>query len=59
MELRDGYKQTEVGVIPEDWVVKPIGKVAEVIGGGDSKYHSPYILEWRYKLVYPYRSKER
>lgn len=25
MELKDGYKQTEVGVIPEDWKVYPMG----------------------------------
>lgn len=27
MELRPGYKQTEVGVIPDDWDVKPLGSV--------------------------------
>jgi type I restriction enzyme S subunit len=27
MELKPGYKQTEVGVIPEDWVVKPLSKL--------------------------------
>ena len=26
MEVKPGYKQTEVGVIPEDWDVKPLGK---------------------------------
>ena len=25
MEVRPGYKQTEVGVIPEDWDVRPFG----------------------------------
>jgi type I restriction enzyme S subunit len=29
-----GYKQTEIGVIPEDWEVKCIGEIARVIGGG-------------------------
>ena len=29
MELKPGYKQTEVGVIPEDWEVKPL---LEVVG---------------------------
>lgn len=28
-----GYKQTEVGIIPEDWEVKNIGDVAEFVGG--------------------------
>jgi type I restriction enzyme S subunit len=28
MELKPGYKQTEVGVIPEDWDMKRLGEVA-------------------------------
>ena len=27
MEVRPGYKQTEVGVIPEDWDVEPLGEL--------------------------------
>jgi type I restriction enzyme S subunit len=30
-----GYKQTGVGVIPEDWEVKRIGDVFNVAAGGD------------------------
>lgn len=30
MEVRPGYKQTEAGVIPEDWEVKPLGEVGGV-----------------------------
>ena len=30
MELRLGYKQTEVGVIPEKWEVKRLGEIAEL-----------------------------
>ena len=33
MELRPGYKQTEVGVIPEDWEVKQIRSVCSLING--------------------------
>jgi type I restriction enzyme S subunit len=33
MELKPGYKQTEVGVIPEDWEVKRLGEVAEFRAG--------------------------
>ena len=33
MELKPGYKMTEVGVIPEDWEVKPLNKIAEVTSG--------------------------
>lgn len=28
------FKETEIGMIPEDWEVKAIGDVADVIGGG-------------------------
>jgi len=34
MELRSGYKQTEVGVIPEDWELNPIERIATVTTGG-------------------------
>jgi len=30
MELKPGYKQTEVGVIPEDWDVSTVGKEFEI-----------------------------
>ena len=26
MEVKPGYKQTEVGVIPEQWTAKPLGR---------------------------------
>jgi len=29
MELKKGYKQTEIGVIPEDWEVKSISKLED------------------------------
>jgi len=29
-----GYKQTEVGVIAEEWDVKPLGEFATVTAGG-------------------------
>jgi type I restriction enzyme S subunit len=28
MELKPGYKQTEVGVIPEDWAVQKLREIA-------------------------------
>jgi type I restriction enzyme S subunit len=33
MELRSGYKQTEVGVIPVDWDVKSLGELGEALIG--------------------------
>jgi type I restriction enzyme S subunit len=35
MEVKPGYKQTEVGVIPEDWNVEPLASVCEIVAGGD------------------------
>ena len=29
MEVRPGYKQTEVGVIPEEWDVEPLGEICD------------------------------
>ncbi|MBC7859288.1 MAG: restriction endonuclease subunit S [Burkholderiaceae bacterium] len=40
MELKPGYKQTEVGVIPEDWDVIPIGQAGEVLGGRQRSPHA-------------------
>jgi type I restriction enzyme S subunit len=31
--VKPGYKQTEVGVIPEDWGVKPLGELASIATG--------------------------
>lgn len=43
MELRAGYKRTEVGVIPEDWEVKRIDELAFVGSGGTpSRKNSAY-----------------
>jgi len=33
MEVRPGYKRTEVGVIPDEWEVKPLGDIFEFSGG--------------------------
>ncbi|MGO9139718.1 MAG: restriction endonuclease subunit S [Syntrophales bacterium] len=33
MEVKEGYKPTEVGVIPSDWDVKNLGNIAKVEGG--------------------------
>lgn len=34
MNIPQGYKQTELGIIPEDWEVKPIGDLGRIVGGG-------------------------
>ena len=34
-EVKHGYKQTEVGVIPEDWEVMTLGSLCEIAAGHD------------------------
>ncbi len=47
-----GYKQTEVGVIPEDWECKLLGEFGDVVRGGsprpagDSKYFNGNYIPW-------------
>jgi type I restriction enzyme S subunit len=45
MEVKPGYKQTEVGVIPEDWEVSKLGKHATFKTGpfGSALHKSDYI----------------
>ncbi len=52
MELRSGYKQTEVGVIPEDWELKPIGESFDIC----NHLRYPISQDVRKKMVgeYPY-----
>ena len=35
MEVKKGYKQTEVGIVPGDWGVKEIGKINKIYVGRD------------------------
>lgn len=47
-----GYKQTEVGVIPEDWAVKPLNNIGTPVRGGsprpagDSRYFNGSFIPW-------------
>ncbi len=34
MEVKPGYKKTEVGVIPEEWEAKRLGEIASISAGG-------------------------
>lgn len=45
MELRAGYKRTEVGMIPEEWMVRSIGDVFFVEAGGDMDYSRSVIIQ--------------
>ncbi len=40
MALRPGYKITDVGIIPSDWEVVPIGAAGAVIGGRQRSPHN-------------------
>lgn len=54
MELRPGYKQTEVGVIPDDWDVKSLGQLAELTSSKrifESDYVSSGIPFYRGKEI--------
>ena len=35
MEMRSGYKSTEVGLIPEEWKMAPFGELFDITAGGD------------------------
>jgi type I restriction enzyme S subunit len=45
MEVRPGYKQTEVGIIPDDWAVTPLGNHAVFKTGpfGSLLHRSDYV----------------
>ncbi|TRZ52723.1 restriction endonuclease subunit S [bacterium] len=45
VELKPGYKQTEVGVIPEDWGVVTVGEIADVKTGpfGSTLHEKDYV----------------
>ena len=34
MELKQGFRQTEIGIIPEDWEMKDIASISSIFGGG-------------------------
>ena len=42
--IKKGYKQTELGVIPEDWDVKKLGEIGEISGAGIDKKIKPNQL---------------
>lgn len=41
MELKPGYKQTEAGVIPEEWGLKRLGEIASITAGGTPSRINP------------------
>jgi type I restriction enzyme, S subunit len=45
MEMKPGYKQTEVGVIPEDWEIRTVGQIADIKTGpfGSALHEKDYV----------------
>ena len=41
MEVRHGYKQTGVGVLPDEWEVKRLGELADIVSGGTPRTNEP------------------
>jgi len=52
MEVKKGYKQTEVGVIPVDWKVRPIREISNPVRGGsprpagDPRFFDGKFIPW-------------
>ena len=52
MEVRPGYKRTEVGDIPKDWGVKCLGEFGSIVRGGsprpagDPRYFNGDFIPW-------------
>lgn len=40
-EIKAGYKQTDIGLIPEDWGVKSISSLCEIVSGGTPSTANP------------------
>lgn len=52
MVLKQGYKQAEVGMIPEDWDDVPLGDLGQIVRGGsprpagDTRYFDGDFIPW-------------
>jgi type I restriction enzyme S subunit len=62
--MKPGYKQTEVGVIPEEWEVKTLGEIAIFLSGGTPSRNNdvywngdiPWISATSLRCFYIHRS---
>ncbi|MCK4269694.1 MAG: hypothetical protein KAW93_04365 [Methanogenium sp.] len=43
--VREGYKETEFGEIPEDWKVVELSKISESYSGGTPSRDNPTFYE--------------
>jgi type I restriction enzyme S subunit len=53
MEVRPGYKQTEVGVIPNEWLVERVHEFASVVTGGTPQVNVPAYWNGGHPWVTP------
>lgn len=57
MDIPQGYKQTELGIIPDDWEVKRISDFTSIITGGTPSYSTTGVLGWKYYVDEFWRTK--
>lgn len=48
-EIKQRYKQTDIGLIPEEWAVKPMGKILKIRHGRDQK--SVVSIDGKYPIL--------
>ena len=44
MEVKAGYKKTEIGVIPDDWILKSLSSISSFITKGSTP--TTYGFKW-------------
>ena len=42
MQVKPGYKQTEVGVVPKDWSLVPLSTIATTVASGRTRSYSEF-----------------
>ncbi len=52
MEVKAGYKQTEVGLIPKDWLTKPLGQIVSFLDGQRRPVKSADRIKMRGTIPY-------
>lgn len=52
MDIPQGYKQTELGIIPDDWEVKRISDFTSIITGGTPSmgHRTKRFFYWSVKM---------
>ena len=47
MVIKEGYKQTEIGLIPKDWEINKLGLISDIKTGpfGSSLHEKDYVTD--------------